>query len=189
MNAEAQKAMADKDGVKKLARYSELKDAVRDMRTGDLLWVGDLTVLADNRDGLLRVLREFSTAKYPVGIHEGRTGRVSLPPHDGQHMAIEALARWSSANKRFGVLTADEAGERGGKKTRKGRRDKMLPVVKAGAMWFDHALWHLDTDSITAEINKVGRALGFKRAWSKDALYREFGKRGVPAGPKINLQK
>jgi len=155
------------------------------MRNGDLLWLADLTVLADNRDGLLNALKRLSTAKYPVGIQEGRTGRVSIPPHDGQHMAIEALARWSYANKRFGVLPANEDGALGGKKTRSDRRKKMLPGVTAKSIWLDPALYQLNTDQITDKVNEIGAAAGFKRRWSNDALYREFGKRECPAGPKM----
>lgn len=189
LNLATQNNMADKDGVQKKARYDDLSEAVGGMRSGDLLWVADLTVLADNRDELIRVLNRLSTAKYPVGIHEGRTGRVSLPPHDGAHMAIEALARWSSANKRFGVHTPEEAGEIGGKVAARRRRKQKLPKSEAAKYWYDKALADLDTDAIVAKIKEVGRAAGFKSDWSKDALYRALGKRGVFAGRKMKPRK
>jgi len=35
------------------------------------------------------------------------------------------------------------------------------------------------------KVNEAGRAAGFQAQWSKDALYRALGSRGVPAGPKM----
>ena len=189
MNSQAQNGMADKDGVSARARYDDLAAAEGSMRSGDILWIADLTVLADNRDELLTTLRRFSTAKFPVAIQEGRTGRVSLPPHDGQHMAIEALARWSSANKKFGVLTAAEAGSLGGKSFGKRRRKQKLPKIEVARIWKDPALFNLSTDDIVAKVNEAGRAAGFKADWSAAMIYKYVGPRGVPAGPKMKPRK
>jgi len=197
MTIAAQHAMATEDGVPKLARYeektSEITDkrdeAISSIRSGDLLWVADATVLADGRDRLVMLLKEMSSRKNPVGMFEGRTKRTSLSPHDGQHIAFEAAARWSSANKRFGLMTASEAGALGGKTAgRRGRKTK-LPKTEAAKYWCDPKLWYMDTDAITKHINEVGESLGFKGKWSKNALYNAIGKRGMPAGPKVNLKK
>jgi len=184
--------MADEAGVPAGARYVEDKGAITDrldeaiasVRKGDALWVADLTVIADKRDDLLERLKMLSGAKVPVAIHEGRTGRVSLPPHDGQHMAIEAMARWSSTNKKFGTMTAKEAGAKGGQVSSRARAKLKLPKNEAAKHWRDPALFHLNTDEITAHINNIGREMGFKKSWSTAMLYRALGKRGTFAGPK-----
>lgn len=191
LSVAAQDAMADKDGVPKAARYREDKtaitskraDAIALIRADSRLWVADNTVLADNRGGLIAVL-ELLTAK-KVSIHEGRTGRVSLAPHDGQGMAINALARWASANKTFGGLTPSEAGGLGGKRSTRNRRKIKLPKSDASSVWHDKALAHLNTDQIVAKVNLLGHEHGFEKPWTVSSLYRTLGARGAFAGPKM----
>jgi hypothetical protein len=191
-----QLAMADRDGVGKRSRHIEKTGEITEVResafgaqrSDSRLWVADLTVLTDNRDKLVLLLKDLSAKKHPVVIQEGRAGRVSLPPHDGQHMAIEALARWSRANGGFGLMTAHDAGSKGGKVASKRRRKQRLPNDLAKSIWFDKSLLHLKTDEIVAKIVALGQEQGFGMDWTQPSLYRAFGKRGADAGPKTKLK-
>lgn len=191
MSVTAQHAMADKDNVPKNARYEEpttevsklQAESIGSIRAGDFLWIADTTVLADGRRDYMHALKILTDKK--VAVREGRTGRVSLPPHSGQFMALDASKRWSSANKGFGDLTPEEAGELGGKKTARHRRKLKLPKAEAAHIWFDKSRAHLKTDEIVAKINEVGRDKGFRAEWSVASLYRAFKGRGVYAGPKV----
>lgn len=187
-----QHAMATKDGVKPGPRYDDTPKTFPQLRwkaitsvrpaMSELLWVADLTVLAKDRRDLVEVLADLDKRK--VGIREGRTGRTSLAPHEGQSMAIEAMNRWSSVNKAFGDLSITQAGSKGGRKNKRRLRKLRMHKDIVGEEWFAKRNAHMKTDALVAHINAIGEEEGFTQPWSVAAIYREFKGRNAKAGPK-----
>lgn len=188
---ERQFHMADAAGVLADVRYIEARgditvvrdEALKSLRPNDTLWVADLAVIADSRKGLLGFLETLNKV-VEVAIFEGRSGRVSSAPHDGQHMVLEATARWAARNKTFGTLTAAEAGMAGAKQATKTKRKGRAPKDLVAKIWHDKSRLHMNTDEITAAVNAFARAQGFCTEWSTTSLYRALGPRGAAAGRK-----
>lgn len=193
-----QRAMAIKDGISVRVHYEDTPksfpqfraEAIRSVRPNmkELLWVADLTVLVNDRKGLALLLADLDKRK--VGIREGRTGRTSQAPHEGQAMAIEAMNRWSSVNKAFGDLSVTQAGSKGGKKAKRRRNKFRMPAEAVAEEWFAKRNQHMNTDQLVAHINAIGEEAGYTTPWSAPAIYRhkQLGARGAKAGPREKVR-
>ena len=145
-------------------RDDEWPACVKSLRPGDRLVLGGgLRVLGDNREEIADRVAEVRGRK--AVVMDAETGRTAAD--DGAELMSEAIARLRGEKIMPDAERARDMQRASTRAKVKGR----MPKREALAIWRDVS-------------KTVPEALKLMRDWTQASAYREFGPRGIPAGPR-----
>ncbi len=159
----------------------KLLESLRKNGARDEILVSDLPVLVRNRKDLKAVRRELRS-KGAI-IVEGRHNRRSTNAEDFADMIQEAIDFWARNSRGWTKRQAQEMGAKGGKAAALGRKRQKVPSGEACAIWHDKTL------GTEEAIEKINEMPGYAMEWTRTSLYRKFGPRKIPTGPRGSRPK